>query len=150
MAVRACRKFLGFSIMEMQTSPTLPWSMYPGLSHGVYSAIHAHGEQWMKDLYLPKIVNGTWSGTMCRTEPHCGTDLGLLKSKAEPNGDGSMAITGTKIFISAGEHDLTENICHLVLARLPDSPKDIKGAFRCSSCRNSCWMPMVTPGARNQ
>ena len=118
---------LGFSIMEMQTSANVAWSMYPGLSHGAYSAIHAHGEQWMKDLYLPKIVAGTWSGTMCLTEPHCGTDLGLLKTKAEPNGDGSYSITGTKIFISAGEHDLTENICHLVLARLPDSPKDIKG-----------------------
>jgi alkylation response protein AidB-like acyl-CoA dehydrogenase len=72
---------LGFSIMEMQTSANVAWSMYPGLSHGAYSAIHAHGEQWMKDLYLPKIVDGTWSGTMCLTEPHCGTDLGLLKTK---------------------------------------------------------------------
>jgi len=118
---------LGFSLMEMQTAANVAWSMYPGLSHGAYSAIHAHGEQWMKDLYLPKIVAGTWSGTMCLTEPHSGTDLGLLKTKAESNGDGSYNITGTKIFISAGEHDLTENIVHLVLARLPDSPKDIKG-----------------------
>ncbi|MBB5019308.1 acyl-CoA dehydrogenase [Chitinivorax tropicus] len=120
-------KTLGFPSMEMLVSANVAWSMYPGLSHGAYSAIHAHGEQWMKDLYLPKIVDGTWSGTMCLTEPHCGTDLGLLKSKAEANGDGTFNITGTKIFISAGEHDLTDNIVHLVLARLPDSPKDIKG-----------------------
>ncbi|WP_137937961.1 acyl-CoA dehydrogenase C-terminal domain-containing protein [Chitinivorax sp. B] len=120
-------KTLGFPSMEMLISANVAWSMYPGLSHGAYSAIHAHGEQWMKDLYLPKIVDGTWSGTMCLTEPHCGTDLGMLKSKAEVNGDGTYNITGTKIFISAGEHDLTDNIIHLVLARLPDSPKDIKG-----------------------
>lgn len=120
-------KTLGFPIMEMQCSANVAWSMYPGLSHGAYSAIHAHGTDEQKAYYLPKIVSGEWSGTMCLTEPHCGTDLGLLKTKAEPNGDGSYSITGTKIFISAGEHDLTSNIIHLVLARLPDSPKDVKG-----------------------
>ncbi|MBN3005442.1 acyl-CoA dehydrogenase C-terminal domain-containing protein [Chromobacterium alkanivorans] len=120
-------KALGFPIMEMQCSSNVAWSMYPGLSHGAYSAIHAHGTEAQKATYLPKLVDGSWTGTMCLTEPHCGTDLGLLKSRAEPNGDGSYNITGTKIFISAGEHDLSDNIIHLVLARLPDSPKDVKG-----------------------
>ncbi|MEW9897656.1 acyl-CoA dehydrogenase C-terminal domain-containing protein [Chitinivorax sp. PXF-14] len=118
---------LGFLASEMFSAANMAWAMYPGLSHGAYNAIHAHGEQWMKDLYLPKLVDGTWTGTMCLTEPHCGTDLGLLKTRAEPNGDGSYNITGTKIFISAGEHDMSDNILHLVLARLPDSPKDVKG-----------------------
>ncbi|BBH13893.1 acyl-CoA dehydrogenase C-terminal domain-containing protein [Chromobacterium haemolyticum] len=120
-------KALSFPIMEMQCSSNVAWSMYPGLSHGAYSAIHAHGTEAQKATYLPKLVDGSWTGTMCLTEPHCGTDLGLLKSRAEPNGDGSYSITGTKIFISAGEHDLSDNIIHLVLARLPDSPKDVKG-----------------------
>ncbi|OWY39580.1 acyl-CoA dehydrogenase [Xenophilus sp. AP218F] len=120
-------KSLAFPIMEMQCSANVAWSMYPGLSHGAYSAIHAHGTEQQKAEYLPKLVDGSWTGTMCLTEPHCGTDLGLLKSKAEPNGDGSYSITGTKIFISAGEHDLAQNIVHLVLARLPDAPRDVKG-----------------------
>ncbi|VEB42087.1 Acyl-CoA dehydrogenase, short-chain specific [Chromobacterium violaceum] len=120
-------KSLGFPIMEMQCSANVAWSMYPGLSHGAYSAIHAHGTDEQKAAYLPKLVDGSWTGTMCLTEPHCGTDLGLLKSKAEPQEDGSYRISGTKIFISAGEHDLSENIIHLVLARLPDAPKDVKG-----------------------
>ncbi|WP_047248335.1 acyl-CoA dehydrogenase C-terminal domain-containing protein [Chromobacterium subtsugae] len=120
-------KSLAFPIMEMQCSANVAWSMYPGLSHGAYSAIHAHGTEEQKAAYLPKLVDGSWTGTMCLTEPHCGTDLGLLKSRAEPNGDGSYRITGTKIFISAGEHDLSDNIIHLVLARLPDAPKDVKG-----------------------
>lgn len=120
-------KTLGFPIMEMQCSANVAWSMYPGLSHGAYSAIHAHGTPEQKATYLPKLVSGEWTGTMCLTEPHCGTDLGLLKTRAEPAGDGSYLITGTKIFISAGEHDLSDNIIHLVLARLPDSPKDVKG-----------------------
>ena len=89
--------------------------------------LHGHGTDELKDLYLPKLVDGTWTGTMCLTEPHCGTDLGLLRTKAVPQADGSYRITGTKIFISAGEHDLTENIIHLVLARLPDAPAGIKG-----------------------
>lgn len=120
-------KVLGFPIMEMQCSANVAWSMYPGLSHGAYSAIHAHGTDEQKATYLPHIVAGDWTGTMCLTEPHCGTDLGLLKTRAEPNDDGSVSITGNKIFISAGEHDMSDNIIHLVLARLPDSPKDVKG-----------------------
>ncbi|MBV8047282.1 MAG: acyl-CoA dehydrogenase C-terminal domain-containing protein [Paludibacterium sp.] len=120
-------KVLAFPAMEMLCSSNVAWSMYPGLSHGAYAAIHAHGSDAQKNRFLPKLVDGSWTGTMCLTEPHCGTDLGLLKTKAEPNGDGSYAITGTKIFISAGEHDLADNIVHLVLARLPDAPKDVKG-----------------------
>ncbi|WP_333583682.1 acyl-CoA dehydrogenase family protein, partial [Rivihabitans pingtungensis] len=115
-------KVLAFPMMEMQCSANVAWSMYPGLSHGAYAAIHAHGTDEQKATYLPKLVDGSWTGTMCLTEPHCGTDLGLLKTKAEPNGDGSYSITGTKIFISAGEHDMTDNIIHLVLAKLPDAP----------------------------
>jgi acyl-CoA dehydrogenase len=120
-------KTLGFPIAEMNVSANMAWSMYPGLSHGAYAAIHAHGSDAQKATYLPKLVDGSWTGTMCLTEPHCGTDLGLLKTRAEPLGDGRYAITGTKIFISSGEHDLSENIVHLVLARLPDAPRDIKG-----------------------
>lgn len=120
-------KTLAFPVMEMLCSSNVAWSMYPGLSHGAYAAIHAHGDNAQKTTYLPHLVDGSWTGTMCLTEPHSGTDLGLLKTKAEPFGDGSYAITGTKIFISAGEHDLAENIIHLVLARLPGAPKDVKG-----------------------
>ena len=98
----------------------------PGLSHGAYEALVAHGTEEQK-TYLPKLVNGQWTGTMCLTEPHCGTDLGLLRTKAEPQADGTYKITGNKIFISAGEHDVAENIVHLVLARLPDAPKGSKG-----------------------
>jgi alkylation response protein AidB-like acyl-CoA dehydrogenase len=114
-------------VQEMLCSANMAFSMYPGLSHGCYEAINAHGTDEQKATYLPKIVDGTWAGTMCLTEPHCGTDLGMLRTKATPAGDGSYAINGTKIFISAGEHDLTENIVHLVLARLPDAPAGIKG-----------------------
>ena len=113
--------------MEMQNSANQAWSMYPGLSHGAYNALHAFGTPEQKQTYLPKLVSGEWTGTMCLTEAHCGTDLGLLKARAEPRGDGSYGITGTKIFISAGEHDLSENIVHLVLARLPDAPGGTKG-----------------------
>jgi len=112
---------------EMLNSANQAWTMYPGLSHGAYEALHAHGTPEQKALYLPKLTSGQWTGTMCLTEPHCGTDLGLLRSKAEPTGDGSYALTGQKIFISAGEHDLAENIVHLVLARLPDAPAGSKG-----------------------
>jgi hypothetical protein len=101
--------------------------MYPGLSHGAYECIEAHGTPEQKALYLPKLTSGQWTGTMCLTEPHCGTDLGLLRTKAEPQADGSYKITGGKIFISSGEHDLAENIVHLVLARLPDAPTGSKG-----------------------
>lgn len=118
---------LGLPLMEMQISANVAWSMYPGLSHGAYSALLAHGSDELRQRYLPKLVSGIWTGTMCLTEPQCGTDLGLIKTRAIANDDGSYSITGTKIFISAGEHDMAENILHLVLARLPDSPKDIKG-----------------------
>ena len=114
-------------LYEMMNSANQAWTMYPGLSHGAYAALHTHGSAAQKALYLPKLTSGQWTGTMCLTEAHCGTDLGLLRSKAEPLGDGSYRITGTKIFISAGEHDLTENIVHLVLARLPDAPAGSKG-----------------------
>ena len=112
---------------EMMNSANQAWTMYPGLSHGAYEALHAHGTDAQKQLYLPKLVSGEWTGTMCLTEPHCGTDLGMLRSKAEPQGDGTYKITGNKIFISAGEHDMTSNIVHLVLARLPDAPQGSKG-----------------------
>lgn len=114
-------------VEEMICSANLSFGMYPGLSHGAYVSLHGYGSDELKDAYLPKMVDGTWSGTMCLTEPHCGTDLGLLRTKAVPQDDGSYKITGTKIFISAGEHDLTENIIHLVLARLPDAPMGVKG-----------------------
>jgi alkylation response protein AidB-like acyl-CoA dehydrogenase len=112
---------------EMLNSANQAWTMYPGLTHGAYEALHAHGTDEQKRLYLPKLTSGEWTGTMCLTEPHCGTDLGLLRSKAEPVGDGSWRITGQKIFISAGEHDFVSNIVHLVLARLPDAPAGSKG-----------------------
>ncbi|MDK9702607.1 MAG: acyl-CoA dehydrogenase C-terminal domain-containing protein [Sulfuritalea sp.] len=112
---------------EMLNASNQAWYMYPGLSHGAYECLHEHGTPEQKALYLPKLVSGQWTGTMCLTEPHCGTDLGLLRSKAEPQADGSYKITGGKIFISAGEHDMAENIVHLVLARLPDAPKGTKG-----------------------
>jgi len=114
-------------IYEMMNSANQAWTMYPGLSHGAYEALHAHGTDEQKKLYLPKLVSGEWTGTMCLTEPHCGTDLGMLRTKAEPQADGTYKINGAKIFISAGEHDLAENIVHLVLARLPDAPKGSKG-----------------------
>jgi len=118
---------VGTVFEEMVSSANLAFGMYPGLSHGAYRALHAHGTEAMKAEYLPKLVDGTWSGTMCLTEPQCGTDLGLIRTKAEPGDDGSYRITGTKIFISAGEHDLTENIVHLVLAKLPGAPAGTKG-----------------------
>ena len=118
---------LNNSFYEMLNSANQAWTMYPGLSHGAYECLHAHGTEEQKALYLPKLVAGTWTGTMCLTEPHCGTDLGLLKTKAAPQADGSYQLTGSKIFISAGEHDLSENIIHLVLARLPDAPPGTKG-----------------------
>ncbi|OJX79961.1 acyl-CoA dehydrogenase C-terminal domain-containing protein [Magnetospirillum sp. 64-120] len=114
-------------VEEMICSANLSFGMYPGLTHGAYVSLHGFGSDGLKDAYLPKMVDGTWSGTMCLTEPHCGTDLGLLRTKAAPQADGSYRITGTKIFISAGEHDLTENIVHLVLARMPDAPEGVKG-----------------------
>jgi butyryl-CoA dehydrogenase len=114
-------------VEEMICSSNLSFGMYPGLSHGAYMAIHAHGTEELKARYLPNMVSGEWAGTMCLTEPHCGTDLGLCRTKAVPQADGSYKVTGTKIFISAGDQDLTDNIIHLVLARTPDAPKGIKG-----------------------
>lgn len=112
---------------EMLNSANQSWTMYPGLSHGAYECLHVHGSDAQKALYLPKLTTGEWTGTMCLTEPHCGTDLGMLRTKAEPMEDGSYRLTGQKIFISAGEHDLAANIVHLVLARLPDAPAGTKG-----------------------
>ena len=114
-------------LYEMLNSANQAWTMYPGLSHGAYEALHAHGTEEQKKLYLPKLTSGEWTGTMCLTEPHCGTDLGMLRTKAEPQADGTYKLTGNKIFISAGEHDMTANIVHLVLARLPDAPQGSKG-----------------------
>lgn len=114
-------------ISEMTSTANWAWSMYPGLSHGAMNTLSAHGTEEQKQQYLTKLVSGEWTGTMCLTEPHCGTDLGMLRTRAEPNADGSYSITGTKIFISSGEHDLTDNIVHIVLARLPDAPAGTKG-----------------------
>ena len=118
---------LNQAIYEMLNSANQSWTMYPGLTHGAYDALHAHGTPEQKATYLPKLTSGEWTGTMCLTEPHAGTDLGLLRSKAEPQGDGTYRITGEKIFISSGEHDMAENIIHLVLARLPDAPAGSRG-----------------------
>ena len=112
---------------EMLNSANQAWAMYPGLSHGAYECLHTHGTEEQKELYLDKLTSGVWTGTMCLTEPQCGTDLGMLRTKAEPQPDGTYKLTGNKIFISAGEHDLAENILHLVLARLPDAPSGSKG-----------------------
>ncbi|NMM20433.1 MAG: acyl-CoA dehydrogenase [Rhodoferax sp.] len=112
---------------EMLNSANQAWTMYPGLTHGAYAALHAHGTEEQKQTYLHKMTSGEWTGSMCLTEPHCGTDLGLMRTKAEPQADGTYKLTGNKIFISAGEHDMADNIIHLVLARLPDAPVGIKG-----------------------
>ena len=119
--------FVNNAFYEMLNSANQAWTMYPGLTHGAYEALHAHGTPALKQAYLPKLTSGEWTGTMCLTEPHCGSDLGILRAKAEPVGDGSYLISGTKIFISSGEHDLAENIIHLVLARLPGAPEGTKG-----------------------
>lgn len=118
---------LGTMISELSGTSNWSWSMYPGLSHGAMNTIETHGTQSQKQQYLLPLVEGRWTGTMCLTESHCGTDLGLLRTKAEPQEDGSYAITGTKIFISAGEHDMVDNIVHIVLARLPGAPEGTKG-----------------------
>ena len=118
---------LGAVVNEFMTSANMAWAMYPGLTLGAIAALQTHASPEIKQTYLPKMIEGTWTGTMNLTEPHCGTDLGMLKTKAVPNGDGSYAITGTKIFISAGEHDMAENIVHLVLARIEGAPAGTKG-----------------------
>ena len=115
------------AVDEMICASNMSFGLYPGLTHGAYVALEAYATQDLKDRYLPKMVEGVWSGTMCLTEAHCGTDLGLLRTRANPQSDGSYKLNGSKIFISSGEHDLTENIIHLVLARLPDGPKGVKG-----------------------
>jgi len=118
---------VGIAMSEMMGTANWSFGMYPGLSHGAINTLEAHGTPEQKDVYLTKLVSGEWTGTMCLTEPHAGSDLGIIRTKAEPQADGSYAITGTKIFISAGEHDLADNIVHIVLARLPDAPKGTKG-----------------------
>ncbi len=118
---------LGFALEEFISSANQAFGMYPGLTNGAVSALIAKGSPSQQDMYLPKMISGEWSGTMNLTEPQCGTDLGLIRTKAEPQAEGSYAITGTKIFISAGEHDLTGNIIHLVLAKLPGAPDSTKG-----------------------
>lgn len=118
---------LGVATGEMFVSANMAFNMYQGLTHGAYSAIHAHGTDDQKQTYLPKMVSCDWTGTMNLTEPHCGTDLGMLRTKAEPQDDGSYLITGQKIFISAGDHDLAENVIHLVLAKAPGGGEGTKG-----------------------
>ena len=118
---------IGIAMSEMMGTANWSFGMYPGLSHGAINTVEAHGTPEQKETYLTKLVSGEWTGTMCLTESHAGSDLGLIRTKAEPNADGSYNITGTKIFISAGEHDLAENIIHITLARLPDAPKGTKG-----------------------
>ncbi|WP_324732157.1 acyl-CoA dehydrogenase C-terminal domain-containing protein [Pseudomonas paeninsulae] len=118
---------LGLLNSEMVGASNTSWGMYPGLTHGAMSAIHAHGTEEQKQTYLTRMTEGLWTGTMCLTEAHCGTDLGIIKTRAVPQADGSYAISGSKIFISAGEHDMSENIVHLVLAKLPDAPAGTKG-----------------------
>ncbi|SFQ96440.1 acyl-CoA dehydrogenase C-terminal domain-containing protein [Poseidonocella sedimentorum] len=115
------------AVGEMFSGANMAFNMYAGLTHGAYNAIHAHGSDEQKAMYLPKMVSCEWGGTMNLTEPHCGTDLGLIRTKAVPNGDGTYAVSGQKIWISAGEHDMVDNIIHLVLAKLPDAPEGVKG-----------------------
>ena len=119
--------FMTQQVNEFLSSANLAFAMYPGLTQGAIAAILAHGTPEQKALYLPKMVSGEWTGTMNLTEPHCGTDLGLIRTKAVKQGDGSYKVTGTKIFISAGEHDLSENIVHLVLARIEGAPEGTRG-----------------------
>ncbi|UYG06332.1 acyl-CoA dehydrogenase C-terminal domain-containing protein [Halomonas sp. M4R1S46] len=139
---------LAMALSEMICATNLAWGMYPGLSHGAADALRHHGTEDQKATYLTKLVEGVWTGTMCLTEPHCGTDLGLIKSRAVPTEDGAYEISGTKIFISAGEHDLAENIVHLVLAKLPDAPEGSRGI---SLFVVPKYLPTETgePGARN-
>ncbi|WP_372943147.1 acyl-CoA dehydrogenase C-terminal domain-containing protein [Shewanella sp.] len=118
---------LNISIAELFSSANHSFAMYPGLSHGALATIEAHGTEAQKQQFMPNLVDGKWTGTMCLTEPHCGTDLGMLRTKAELQADGTYSLSGTKIFISAGEHDLSDNIVHIVIARIPGSPEGNKG-----------------------
>jgi alkylation response protein AidB-like acyl-CoA dehydrogenase len=139
---------VNFAVEEMICSANLSFGLFPGLTHGAYNALRVHATDDLRQTYLPKMVSGQWSGTMCLTEPQCGTDLGLIKTRAEPQGDGSFKIHGTKIFISAGEHDLTENIIHLVLARLPDAPSGVRG-ISLFVCPKFLPLPDGAVGKRN-
>ena len=118
---------VGFPIKEMVDAANLAWGNFPLLSNGAVEALSVYGTDWQREVFLNPLVEGRWTGTMCLTEPHCGSDLGLLRTRAEPRGDGTYAISGTKIFITAGEHDMTDNIVHLVLAKLPDAPAGSRG-----------------------
>ncbi|GER02619.1 hypothetical protein JCM17846_03010 [Iodidimonas nitroreducens] len=118
---------VGFAFEEMMISSNMAFAMYPGLTAGAIAALSAVASDEIKQKYLPKMIAGEWTGTMNLTEPHCGTDLGMIRTKAVPQDDGSYTLSGTKIFISAGEHDLSENIIHLVLAKTPDAPDTVKG-----------------------
>ena len=118
---------LNSAVSEIIGTANWSFAMYPGLSEGAIATLEHHGTEEQKNRYLPNLVSGEWSGVMCLTEPQCGSDLGLVRTKAEPQGDGSYKINGTKIWISAGEHDMTDNIIHIVLARLPDAPMGTKG-----------------------
>jgi alkylation response protein AidB-like acyl-CoA dehydrogenase len=118
---------LNMMVEEMVCSANLSLGMYPGLTHGAINALTAHGARELQERYLPKLISGEWTGTMCLTEPQCGTDLGLIRTRAVPQADGSYAISGSKIWITGGEHDLVDNILHLVLAKLPDAPDSVKG-----------------------
>jgi alkylation response protein AidB-like acyl-CoA dehydrogenase len=120
-------KLLNLALEEMFSSANFSFATYPGLSQGAYNALAIHADEQLKRIFLPRLGDGSWSGTMCLTEPQCGTDLGLIRTRATPADEGSFRVTGTKIFISAGEHDLTENIVHLVLAKLPDAPAGTRG-----------------------
>ena len=139
---------VNFAFDEMISSANLSFGLFPLLTQGVYYALKAHATEELKNLYLPKLVAGTWTGTMNLTEPQCGTDLGLIQTRAEPQSGGTYKIYGTKIFISAGEHDLTENIVHLVLAKLPDAPAGVRG-ISLFVCPKLLPKPDGTPGERN-
>jgi alkylation response protein AidB-like acyl-CoA dehydrogenase len=141
-------RVLRFAVDEMVYAANLSFAMYPALTLGVYEGIAAHGTEELQRVYLPRLVAGDWTGTMCLTEAHAGTDLGIIHTRALPVDDGSFRITGTKIFISAGEHDLTGNIVHLVLARLPDAPAGTRGI---SMFLVPKYLPDAdgAPGARN-
>ena len=134
---------LSQTVSEFQCSANMAFSMYGGLTMGATAALIVHGRPEQKAIFLPKMVSGEWTGTMNLTEPQCGTDLGLLRTKAVKQDDGSYKLSGTKIFISAGEHDMADNIIHLVLARIEGAHRPVSRAFRSSSCRRFWSMPMV-------
>ena len=139
---------LNFVVVEMICATNVAFGTYPGLSRHAYQALATHAPEAIQSRCLPRLASGEWSGTMCLTEPQCGTDLGLVRTKAVPAADGSYAVSGTKIFISAGEHDLTDNILHLVLARLPDAPPGTRG-ISLFLVPKILWHDDGSPGARN-